>query len=172
MKQPKEWYDDVFKNGVYWNEHSENFYPLWDEIWRVINSGGYDRIIDLGCGPGLFLKRNPEAVIDYLGVDFSPYAVEKVNEMGFDAIIMDLETETPDYSYFNCVVMCEVLEHIENDIELINSVPEGVAIVGSVPMFDDESHVRYFSGIKDVRDRYKKNFKQIYTFEKRIIFEI
>jgi 2-polyprenyl-3-methyl-5-hydroxy-6-metoxy-1,4-benzoquinol methylase len=164
MKQPSLWYDDVFENGEYWNDKSGNFHSLWDKIWSLVKG---ENVLDLGCGPGLFAKRMPRNV-NYTGVDFSEYAVNKVRELGFKAILMDLETDIINFNGYDCVILCEVLEHIDNDIELLRSIPKGILIVGSVPMFDDESHVRYFKSVEEVKNRY--NFKNVFEFENRFIF--
>lgn len=166
MKQPSEWYDEVFKNGEYWNERSFHFHNLWDKVWSLVEG---DNVLDIGCGPGLFVQRMPGKV-NYTGIDFSEYAVNEVKKLGYKAVLMDLETELPDFKGFDCVILCEFLEHIENDIQLFNSIPEGVCIVGSVPKFDDESHVRYFNSVEKVIERYGE-FDLIFEFENRIIFK-
>ena len=57
------------------------------------------------------------------------------------------------------VIICtEVLEHIEDDLQLIAGIPKGTCFIGSVPNFEAAGHVRIFGRQKQVNDRYEKYF--------------
>lgn len=69
-------------------------------------------VLDLGCGMGFFAKYVKGA---YLGVDFSPYSVEKAKAMNWSPtanfMVNDLYA-LPGIGQFDTVVMLEVLEHL------------------------------------------------------------
>jgi glycosyltransferase involved in cell wall biosynthesis/SAM-dependent methyltransferase len=116
-------------------------------------------IADLGCGTGRFAKLlQLNGYTRYLGIDFSARRIEEARsyvpsfrfEVGnvFDP---DLRSLCRDCDVF---VLTEVLEHIEDDRELIRSIPEGRLVVFSVPSFNSAGHVRRFEGHEQVRERY------------------
>ena len=53
------------------------------------------------------------------------------------------------------MICFEVLEHIQDDLGVLNRIPRGTKLLLSVPNFDDPYHVRYFSSEKEVYERYK-----------------
>lgn len=153
--KPAEWYDEIFANGKYWNEWVEQFYPLIDGICDLVKEGGYDRILDLGCGIGLLPRRlNQGYKFEYLGIDFSQVGVEKVKKMGFQAEMMDLSQETPDFTGVDIVILSEILEHLVDDLGLVEKIPPGTEIIASFPTFDDESHLRHYSNMSQIINRY------------------
>ena len=50
--------------------------------------------------------------------------------------------------------MCEFLEHIERDLEVLAMLRPGVRLVATVPTFDSAGHVRHFEGVEGVMGRY------------------
>ena len=52
-------------------------------------------------------------------------------------------------------IFCEILEHIERDLELLALVPVGKQVIITVPSFDDPGHVRYFSDLAHALARYE-----------------
>lgn len=55
------------------------------------------------------------------------------------------------------VFLTTSFEHIEHDIELIKALPPGRIFLFGVAGFDDPEHYRYFTGEKEVLDRYAKH---------------
>jgi len=51
--------------------------------------------------------------------------------------------------------MLETLEHINNDLDVLNKIPSNAVIIGSVPNINAKGHVRTFGGIHDVFNRYE-----------------
>ena len=52
-----------------------------DWIQRAVLPGGPSRILDLGCGPGLYASRLAKLGHDCTGVDFSPASIEYAREI-------------------------------------------------------------------------------------------
>ena len=116
-------------------------------------------IADLGCDTGRFAKLlQLNWYTRYFGIDFSARRIEEARayvpsfrfEVGnvFDP---NLRLLWQDYDVF---VLTEVLEHLEDDRELIRSIPEGRLVVLSVPNFNSAGHVRRFDCHEQVRERY------------------
>ena len=57
---------------------------------------------------------------------------------------------------FGLAIFFEVLEHVPNDIELLQRIQPGTQLLLSVPNFDDPYQVRYFTSENEVRKRYGK----------------
>lgn len=116
-------------------------------------------IADLGCGTGRLAKllqaRGHER---YWGVDFSPARIEECRQYvpGFafdtgDLFAPDVQARFPDFGAF---VALEVLEHVEDDLPLLDALPGGATVVFSVPNYDSDGHVRTFAAPDDAVARY------------------
>jgi len=51
-------------------------------------------------------------------------------------------------------VCLEVLEHLDDDCDLIGKLPAGARLILSVPSFESDTHVRWFDSFDDVTGRY------------------
>lgn len=158
------WYDDAYTNGapyqVHWSD--SHYLPVWEAICERVPQGAH--IFEVGCGPAqlaqmLFDKGIPAT---YVGFDFSPTAVEMAqrNVPGqrfevADAHTTDLFT-TVDY---DTVICTEVLEHITEDVAVVKRIPSGKRLLGTVPDFDADTHVRWFKDADEVRERYGDLFE-------------
>jgi len=153
-----EYYDKVFKEDKKYNCHftESPFYGVWKQLALYIPEES--SIVDLGCGPGQFAEMlyEMDKFVDYYGIDFSKVAIKMAKENDFDGFEFkrdDLRTcKIPEADVY---VACEVLEHIMDDLELLERLPKGKLIVGSVPVYDSAGHVRYFEDWKKVKERYE-----------------
>lgn len=149
--------ESSFKPGIF-----EKFYlPLYKAVIEYLPSKDKCGIVvDLGCGVGFFAKVLFEnGYTKYIGVDFSPAVVEKakVYAPGADFIVADLRSELASkvYQEYRVFVALESLEHIKEDIEVLEKIPSRSLVVFSVPNYDSRFHVRYFASEEEVIDRYK-----------------
>jgi len=170
-----EYYDKVYagqipgKGQQYQQSYKESqYYPLWKRVLALIEQ---DAILDLGCGVGHFAQACYESGIpSYEGFDFSREALHiarshplPVEYDFFHGDILDLDMHL--WGQGKTITILETLEHIEDDILLLAQMPAGQPIVATVPMFDCDTHVRYFTEAKQVRDRYG-NLIDIDTLER------
>jgi 2-polyprenyl-3-methyl-5-hydroxy-6-metoxy-1,4-benzoquinol methylase len=67
---------------------------------------------------------------------------------------------------YNTVVVLEVLEHIENDLLLLERIRKGSTVIFSIPNFNSESHMRWFDSTSDILKRYENflAFESIHEF--------
>ena len=163
-EQSKATYDQIFSEGghggiydlPYW--HS-SYYPLFKRVLREVVRHRARSVLEVGCGTGGFAHLLMEkTAIDYRGFDFSEVAVKKAvaRTQRPNAFYVGDATLPVAYEHqaVDCVVCTEVLEHIEQDLEVIANWTPGTFCVCSVPNFDADTHVRFFGSTDEVRARY------------------
>lgn len=125
----------------YFNHHREDldwWNGVYDERYEVLEDllpAGRRRILDIGSGPGFFLRRGVERGWTALGIEPSRQAAEHSRALGLE-IINDFLTpaNTDKLGTFDVVHMHEVLEHIPDPIGMLKLardrlVPGGVVCV-------------------------------------------
>jgi SAM-dependent methyltransferase len=122
------------------------------------------KVLDLGCGPGIFLELLKEAGIDAAGVDRNEAIVEKARQKGLQIIHSDLF----DYLHraeekFDGIFCSHLLEHLpfEAVVRLIERIvirllPGGTLVFvlpnpGSIRLhlfgfWRDPEHIRFYTG--------------------------
>lgn len=163
------WYDRVLVE-----DGSPAMLPLEESPWlstylevaRMIDP--HEEVVDLGCGTGRFIELlyQREHYGRVTGVDWSVtalaeagrYATPRHREAPLpEWVLCDLAEWRPDpLRAGNTVYTClEVLEHLEDDRDLVRRVPPGHRLLFSVPNFDSESHVRVFRNLREIWRRYE-----------------
>jgi 2-polyprenyl-3-methyl-5-hydroxy-6-metoxy-1,4-benzoquinol methylase len=96
---------------------------------------GGGRLLEVGCGVGSFLRTLSDLGWKATGIDISPIAVEKarINVPAATIHIGTLE-ETPLDGHYDLIVMCHVLEHLDNPAKCLERcfellAPSGVLLV-------------------------------------------
>lgn len=186
-QKPASWYDEQAKASAR-REYLVAYNPPWPrlarwpgrfrEVCKELDKGL--PVLDIGCGPGIFAAYLWHSGFReaYCGVDFSP-VVLKLARAGNDAVA---ESGHPDAKFFRYdvqktsvwaikvdvisvfstppqITILETLEHLENDLDVVESIPSGHKTVITVPRFDEPDHVRYFKRVEDVSDRYAHFFE-------------
>lgn len=154
-------YDAVYESSEKYasNSTSSVYVPVWNKVINIFNDKKFKSVVDIGCGPGQFaeyaLKKMPELV--YTGFDFSSVAISQARRRtgGAEFIVGNaFSSQLLIENAADVYILLEVLEHIEQDLELLGSMPSGASIVFSVPNFDSFGHVRFFLDKEEVFDRY------------------
>jgi len=116
-------------------------------------------VLEWGCGTGQFARMLTETNpgIKYMGMDYSSVAIQKAQETnpGLTFLCDDI-FKLFNIQIIDTYVALEVLEHIQNDISLVNKIPHGKKIVFSLPDFKAENHYRFFKNKKEIRSRYTR----------------
>jgi len=88
---------------------------------ETYRSGG--KLLDVGCGPGVFLSLAKERGWDVTGVDVSPFAVSYASgSLGHNAIAGELEEVGFPEKYFDVVTLWDVIEHLPAPIRTLREV--------------------------------------------------
>ena len=166
-EQPPEFYDQSFEESDHWKKHYtlSHYYPLWTIIADRIRSLGVNKILDIGCGPGQVARLLYDiGVKEYKGLDFSTARIAMARtvcpayEFYCADVFKDDLLETYDY---DCVLIMEFLEHVDQDIDLLTRVRPGTPVLATVPNFAHEGHVRHFNSVAEVESRYSSVLSQL-----------
>jgi SAM-dependent methyltransferase len=141
--------EENYTSPKYWLSHkeAENFnkllhksYPeqlLWLESVGIHQFIG-KKVLDYGCGLGLFLNLLSKVSSETHGFDLSSHFDEFIRRNGhsFYSDSSDIPTD-----YFDVVVSFDTLEHVEKPKEFLSSIfnclsENGVLVIG-LPNFDD-----------------------------------
>jgi len=163
-EKPAEWYDALYEVSAEYRKHysQSEYYFLWTVLVDRIMRYGLSNILDIGCGPGQFATLLYEKGFkQYCGIDLSPKCIElaKGKCASFEFIVADIfNTNVLKVRDYDCLVALEFLEHVEDDLAVLHKVRSGTRFFGSVPNFPYDSHVRHFTSLNQVRDRYEPHF--------------
>lgn len=117
-------------------------------------------VVDLGCGTGRFMEalHRVEHYGSRVGIDWSRAAIREAARFAGHSTFLkgDLREwqPDPDRQGHTSYVCLEVLEHLDDDLDLVGRVPVGHQIVFSVPNYESESHLRHFNSAGAVWHRY------------------
>jgi 2-polyprenyl-3-methyl-5-hydroxy-6-metoxy-1,4-benzoquinol methylase len=153
-------YDSLYleDDQSYENPRKSKYYPLFRRVADIAIMSPITSILEVGCGSGVQAEMLIDANIRYVGFDFNEIAVKKARARnGQDRHFVADATDPASYrSAYSAIVCCEVLEHIDQDLQAIELWKSGVLCICSVPNFDYATHVRYFRSEEEVRARYGK----------------
>lgn len=153
---PAEFYERVLDDprNSQWRGVADNPYrPLWTRTAALVGTGQI--VVELGCGTGRLGSILAPRSRSYVGLDFAPRLIEEARRFapGVTFEVCDLRTDPiPPATVY---VANEVLEHLDDDLALIERLPRGAGIVFSVPSFDSASHVRFFPRRGEATQRYR-----------------
>ncbi len=112
-------------------------------------------VLDVGCGSGLLSKTLAGRGFDVLAIDDDPKAIEITRKKGVNACIARIDDLAPDQK-FDCIICADVLEHIENDEEVMKKLhcmlnPHGCLVI-NVPSY------QFLFGKHDVALGHKRRY--------------
>ena len=155
-----EYYDDFFNNSENFHCHYKDsfYYVHWTQVIRCLRKIQNPEILEIGTGTGQLAEYiRDEGFESYSGFDFSNVAIEtaKSRNSQWHFWVGDARDGTNyQHQSFNTVICLEVLEHIKEDLQILQNLPENINVIFSVPNFDAPSHVRWFTSERQVKKRY------------------
>ena len=146
----------------WFNERSARI-RMWDERLGIVNRAipRKGRLLDAGCGEGLFLERAREAGWDVRGTEISEFAVNHIaTALGIEVFKGGLsECAFADKS-FDCVTMWHSLEHTPDPKRVIRAahrmLKDDGALIIAVPNLDNAVY-RFFYRLA--------RFKRLHLFD-------
>jgi SAM-dependent methyltransferase len=129
--------DDSIYHIHYRQEESHWWFAARSEIVREIierygNLKPGDTILDIGCGTGAILKKL-STKYKVVGIDMSPLAVEYSKKRGLtDVFQMPVQQFPRDRYNVKAAILLDVIEHIDDDLEVLKAAREIVGPDGRV----------------------------------------
>ena len=132
------------------------YHRMFRRVADIAIAKSLPSVLEVGCGNGMLAQMLIAGGIKYVGFDFNRAAVEKAQQRnGPGKHFVGDATAPASYSHdYAGIVCCEVLEHIDNDLAVVEMWNPGALCICSVPNFDDPTHVRLFRHESEVRERY------------------
>lgn len=130
-----------FLSGDYANGRRETYMSVLDRLdfAAQANAGQPGRILDVGCGFGLFIGAMRERGWDVYGMDFAEDCIAHArNELGFTNVSTGFLTdETFAPQFFDAVTLWSVAAHLEDPITLFKTIarilkPGGVLVIYTI----------------------------------------
>ncbi|MBI1911708.1 MAG: class I SAM-dependent methyltransferase [Deltaproteobacteria bacterium] len=130
----KEELDKVYSQEYYTEEKPQFIERVLEDLrwWEAVYDDRYDffesklsdesrSILDIGCGPGYFLKRGMDRGWDCLGIEPSKQASTHARELGVEVVnaFFDNSTAAGLNKQFDVVHLSEVLEHVPDPADVL-----------------------------------------------------
>lgn len=80
------------------------------------------RLLEIGCGTGVFLAKAREHGFDCAGLELSSYAAEFVRNMGIPVETKAIEDADFPENSWDVIVMREVIEHLAHPLEALKTI--------------------------------------------------
>jgi SAM-dependent methyltransferase len=140
-------YNDIYKNGDlvpgyerYWkyakivksladpleylSNTEETYWGVKEALLQYVKDKKSSKILEIGCGLGYFTYSLRKANYNVIGLDISQTAVNQANEAFGEYYIcsdlFDFVKSNPEQ--FDIVILTEVIEHIDQPVEFIESI--------------------------------------------------
>lgn len=131
-------YDYSYLEGINIRYNDKNSWP-YSLLAKAARLGGQDkagRLLDVGCGGGLFAACAKRVGWDAQGLDPNPAAVEAAARYGVPVRTATIEESGFDANTFDIIYANDVIEHVLNPIKAFEEIdrlllPRGVLILST-----------------------------------------
>lgn len=166
-------YDHIYTQAQSCKDYTQSpYYQGWKYVLNILKNYGLQKvkILDVGCGNGLFAKMlYDNNILYYKGIDFSKEGI-KISQLNtpqwaecfLKENIFQSKAFQENHTH---IILFEVLEHTNDDIKILSKIPPETIIIGSVPNFYSEGHIRVFDNIEQIKKRYEPMVKFLDFFE-------
>jgi 2-polyprenyl-3-methyl-5-hydroxy-6-metoxy-1,4-benzoquinol methylase len=108
------------------------------------------RLLEIGCGSGVFLDRMRSRGWDVQGVEIDPNAVKAAETFGVPIYVGTVQEAGYPSAYFDAITMNHVIEHVHNPIALLKECyrvlkPGGGPLVVVTPNVSSRGHAQFGS---------------------------
>jgi SAM-dependent methyltransferase len=131
---------DKFLTGRYARKRRRRYEMVVDGFGPLLGEGGGRRLLDFGCGAGIFLELAHERGFDGYGVDLSPESIERARQRpGGEHAYFGAPLDVPEIAAggFDVITLWSVMAHLPrpvDDLRMLRSLlaPGGVLMVLTV----------------------------------------
>jgi 2-polyprenyl-3-methyl-5-hydroxy-6-metoxy-1,4-benzoquinol methylase len=120
---------------TYWWYHARKEI-ISDTVQRYLAPGS--DIIDFGSGSGVIARHLVDLGFKVLAADISAPALAACRQRGLNTL--DLNSDWPASASADCVLACDVLEHVEDDAGLLRKLKQTLRsrglLIAAVPAYD------------------------------------
>jgi SAM-dependent methyltransferase len=126
-----------FLTGKYSKKRQRRYRLVMDGFHPTFADGGGRRLLDFGCGAGLFLELAHQRGFDCHGVDLSPHAIERAREKpSGQKTYVGSPLEVPEIAAggFDVITLWSVMAHLATpveDLKMLRSLlaPDGMLLI-------------------------------------------
>lgn len=99
-------------------------------ILQKLNQLPKGRLVDVGCGDGLFLEAGRQLGWDTLGIELDPEAVRVARKAGHEVVHGTHEALAAFENEVDCIICSHVIEHVHNPNFLLSAVSRALKMGG------------------------------------------
>jgi len=114
--------NEYFENWYlkFYNERKKYFENFWEKIKKYLPESG--KVLDIGCGVGIWLDLLKEKKFEVYGQDISNFAINFCREKGFIVYNQLLtEIDLPENT-FDFITMLDVIAHLKTPLEYFKKI--------------------------------------------------
>ena len=160
----EESYNTVLTNKLQIELDKKRFNYQLDVIEQYMDMEKPGKILDVGAGPGTFVKVAKERFWEPTAVEFNSFCVKRIKSFGIECIDQPLENVDLPKNSFDCVTLWAVFEHLQdphNMLQIINKLlrPGGILAIlvpninslasrimhESCATFSGDTHINFFN---------------------------
>jgi len=116
------YYDDAYAASDYWEQEQEAASALQkivDALTTNLPGRGLS-LLDIGCGPGLFLGLAQQAGFDVTGVELNQALAEQARRRtGAEVLVGELEALNFEDRRFDVITLLDLIEHVADPIGIL-----------------------------------------------------
>lgn len=125
-------YRDIYKTGSPEELFLIQYFKTAMNIDRFIDNNTKTNILEVGCGPGGILKYFQDKYSSKVfGIDLDQRYLDYGNKNNLNLINSTIESFTSEDKY-DLIIVCHVLEHLQNPIEFLNKLRSLLSQNGSI----------------------------------------
>ncbi|MCX7641850.1 MAG: class I SAM-dependent methyltransferase [Elusimicrobiales bacterium] len=125
-------YFEINKDNWWYISRNELIYSIIKIYCEIENP----KILDVGCGCGVLIEYlKVKGYNNVFGIDAELKFVELAMKKGFDVKLINIEDGINVGIKYDVIILSDVLEHINNDIEVIKSIFSALSENGLVIIF-------------------------------------
>jgi 2-polyprenyl-3-methyl-5-hydroxy-6-metoxy-1,4-benzoquinol methylase len=113
---------DVKDHAQHKSDFTLNDWDL-DSITQLLGKrSGKPRLLEIGCGTGVFLDKARQHGFEVEGLELSAYAADYVRKMGIPVRTESIESANDAPNTWDVIVMREVIEHLPHPMESLKTI--------------------------------------------------